>query len=279
MYWEDLILIKYYFYLLLNKTFPDVNNCDSCLQQALIGFISQDNHLLIWKETSFAKKDVVELLQIVTHFIVHPSTLPHHPCFPSLADNFQQNKFQTVGDLVISPHECTNLDAKTLRLVMPKWRLMKWWHGDRREESRERWVDRWMKGAVWEGGGGDEERRWGGERLILWHHIGSYKLREWNPLHFTTSQKTARKGSVFGAGREEEEEKGEEEEEKSAASLQTPSLPVCVWTLTLWTRFLIRGILQWGILFPCFCLFSHQNAGTLGMYASPLFHMWWTLHR
>lgn len=129
------------------------------------------------------------------------------------------------------------------------WRLMKRWHGGRRKYvESEGWVmDGWMKGAVLVGGevGVEMRREEGAERLILWHHIGSYKLREWSPLHW--------RGSVLEAGSTEEEE-----EAAAAASQTCSSSPFsCAWPLTLWTR----SLLSWSsvLIFGGFCSFSSSR--------------------
>lgn len=174
------------------------------------------------------------------------------------------------------------LTQNPFRFVMPRWRLMKRSHGDRRDEEtrREPWTDGWMKGAVLVGGkaGGGEERRGEGvERLILWHHIGSYKLREWSPTALHKQPGNCNKGEAW---LELKEEKKKKQQQHHYKLLLQASFAVCVWPVPIWTRPLLRWLLQCGIFFFVVFFFPPwQDAGTVGVYASPLFHMRWTLHR
>lgn len=108
------------------------------------------------------------------------------------------------------------------------------------------------------GGGivGMEMRRGGGKvwgevkSLIVWHHIGSYILREWSQLHFTSNQRAAKETET-------------QEAAAAAAWLSAPLQPLSAfWPLTLWTRLICRCIHQcWNRFFffgVCLLFFSSR---------------------
>lgn len=67
------------------------------------------------------------------------------------------------------------------------------------------------------------------ERWILWHHVSSYKLREWSPGHFLSRQREAagvtETHTREEGEEEEEEEKGEEVQEENEASFAASPHP------------------------------------------------------
>lgn len=176
---------------------------------------------------------------------------------------------------------------------MPRWRL---WSNDDTEMRGRRWrdgrMDGWMGG--WGGGGRrTKRRRRMVERWIPWHHVGSYKVREWSPGHLLSNQREAAGATERRAAGKEKREGEEEVEEEDKASFAASSkkkkeqqpwtygLELFRETLKCWIFVCLSflAFVLFGFFLVVALLTRHHDAATGCVFAAPLLHMWRTLHR
>lgn len=180
-------------------------------------FNSFETHPLISKEHCFvfcsSNDRKVDLCFLPRHPLRDKSTVN---LSPSSFMRTQNQMCQPMTQKTFSPH-----DAKvTSEEAVTGWKKMIW--------SKRRGVG----GSGWEGWDKDEEKRWVGagvKRLMLWHHMGSYILREWSPLHFTSKQEAVRTSESL--------RRRTRRKRSSSITLNfSPASSVASEPLTLWTK-------------------------------------------